>query len=47
MIHEERTIETELNEWAALATAIGEAWQSSKSGVELVEGQRGDVDYIG
>ena len=36
----QQVIEAELAEWAALATAIGEAWQLPKSGVELVEEQR-------
>ena len=36
----EQTIEAELAEWSSLATAIGEEWQSSKTGVELVEAQR-------
>ena len=37
----EQAIEAELAEWSALAAAIGEGWQSPKTGVALVEEQRG------
>jgi hypothetical protein len=36
----QQAIETELAEWEALAEAIGDSWQSAKTGVELVEEQR-------